>query len=128
MAAVISAAMFLFGEHVVGLFIDKSKQAGPEALAVGFRYLKVMASFLPVLYVLYAVRSTIQGMGNTVIPMASGCAEFVMRVGASLALPVLFGTFGILYAEPAAWLGADLILIPGYFATFRKVFGSGAGA
>ena len=122
-SAVISLCMFLFGEYIVGLFIDQTDATGPEALAIGFRYLKVMATFLPILYILYTVRSAIQGMGNTFIPMVSGVAELVMRVGAALLLPVLFGTFGILYAEPAAWLGADIILIPGYFVTFRKVFG-----
>ena len=42
-------------------------------------------------------------------------AEFVMRTGAALILPAMFGENGILYAEILAWAGADMILIPSYF-------------
>ena len=48
-----------------------------------------MSSFLWVLYILHIVRSVIQGMGNTVIPLVSGIFEFIMRTGATLILPVL---------------------------------------
>ena len=46
-----------------------------------------------------------------------------LRLLVLFSLPLMAGTFGILYAEPAAWMGAVVILIPGYFVTFRKVFG-----
>ena len=46
-----------------------------------------------------------------------------LRLLVLFSLPLMVGTFGILYAEPAAWMGAVVILIPGYFVTFRKVFG-----
>ena len=80
-----------------------------------------MAICLPVLYVLHLTRSCIQGMGNTVLPMVSGLAEFVMRTGAALLLPALLGEDGILYAEILAWAGADVILIPSYFWVMRNI-------
>ena len=83
--------------------------------------MKIMSIFLPVLYVLHIVRSSIQGMGNTVIPMLSGISELAMRTGASLLLPALFGQNGILFAEVTAWAGADVILVPGYFREKRKL-------
>jgi len=80
-----------------------------------------MAVFLPVLYLLHVTRSCIQGLGNTVLPMVSGIAEFIMRTGAALLLPVLFAENGIFYAEVLAWAGADLILVPSYFYVRRRL-------
>ena len=62
-----------------------------------------------------------QGMGNTVLPMVSGIAEFVMRTGGVLVLPALMGENGIFIAEVSAWLGADLILVPSYFIMIKRV-------
>ena len=70
---------------------------------------------------LHVTRSCIQGLGNTVLPMVSGIAEFVMRTGAAFVLPMLFGENGILFAEVLAWAGADMILIPSYFYVMGKV-------
>lgn len=117
----ITAVMFLFGRSILAWFISAEEAAGGEALEVAFRYLKIMSIFLPVLYVLHIVRSSIQGMGNTVIPMLSGISELAMRTGASLLLPALFGQNGILFAEVTAWAGADVILVPGYFREKRKL-------
>ena len=90
-------------------------------LAIAYRYLRIMSICLAILYVLHVTRSCIQGMGNTVLPMVSGIAEFVMRTGAALILPRLLGEDGIFYAEILAWLGADLVLVPSYFYMMRKL-------
>ena len=66
-------------------------------------------------------RSTVQGMGNTVLPMVSGVAEFIMRTGGVLLLPALMGENGIFVAEVMAWLGADMILVPSYFIVLKKL-------
>lgn len=61
------------------------------------------------------------GHRNTFVPMLSGIMEFVMRTGSALVLPMFIGSRGILYAEVLAWIGADLILLPVFFHTFRKM-------
>lgn len=116
-SAVISGSMLLFGRDVLAQFL--SGEPGEVALALesGYRYLVVICLGLPVLYVLHVVRSTIQGMGNTVLPMISGIVEFIMRTGCVLVLPILLGETGIYISEVAAWIGADFILIPSYFYT-----------
>lgn len=119
-SAIITAIMFLFGRNIVGLFISASPEVEKEALDIAYLYLRIMSAFLPVLYVLHVTRSCIQGMGDTVIPMVSGFAEFIMRTTASFLLPVLFGKTGIMFAEIFAWTGADLVLIPGYFYNLSK--------
>ena len=80
-----------------------------------------MSACLPILYVLHIYRSALQGMGNTVTPMASGIAEFVMRTGAALLLPALIGYWGVFWAEVLAWIGADLILVSSYYLIFKRI-------
>jgi len=82
-----------------------------------------MSVCLPVLYVLHVTRSALQGMGNTILPMLSGVAEFVMRTLSVLFLPMLLGEVGIFFAEIAAWLGADVVLVISYFSQMRKLQG-----
>ena len=65
--------------------------------------------------------SALQGMGNTMMPMASGIAEFVMRTGAALLLPAFIGYWGVFWAEVLAWIGADLILVSSYYLSFHKI-------
>ena len=60
-------------------------------------------------------------MGDTVTPMLSGGAEMVMRIGAALLLPLWLGQDGIFFAEPAAWLGAEVLLMVTYYHTIKKL-------
>ena len=117
---VITVVMLVFGRNILSCFISSAEEAGGEALEIAFRYLKIMSICLPVLYVLHIVRSTIQGMGNTVIPMISGISELVMRIGSAVLFPAIFGQNGILFAEITAWAGADIVLVPGYFYGNKK--------
>ena len=84
-----------------------------------------MSVTLPILYVLHVARSAVQGMGNTTLPMVSGIAEFAMRTSAALYLPRVLGETGIFFAEPAAWLGADIILVASYFFVSHRTLREG---
>ena len=120
-SAVITAVMLIFGKLILGSFISGTPREVTEAMTYGYRYLSIMSICLPVLYILHVTRSAVQGMGNTVLPMVSGVAEFVMRTGGVLLLPMILSQDGIFIAEVLAWLGADLILIPSYFITMKKI-------
>lgn len=120
-SVLITTIMLVFGREILSCFISGESSDGQAALKVGLQFLHIMSLCLPILYVLHIVRSCIQGMGNTVIPMISGVAEFVMRTAAALCLPILLGENGILFAEVIAWTGADLVLIPGYLYCRRRL-------
>ncbi len=120
---VISSLLLLFGQYLVGIFISANDKGGPEALSTATTYLKMMAVCLPVLYILHVVRSTIQGMGNSVITMGSGIVEFFARTGGAFLWPGIFGQIGVFIAEISAWFAANFVLIPGYFLLSRKIFG-----
>ena len=119
-AFAIGAAMILFGKHALMLFISGEQEEVAQVLAIAYRYLVVMSSCLPILYILYVYRSAQQGMGDTVIPMLSGAAELIMRVGTALLLPNLIGQDGIYLAEVAAWTGAAVLLVIAYIQKERK--------
>ena len=116
----ITALMVAFGRFLVSLFIEESAEA-EAAMRISVEYLHVMAGCLPILYVLHVIRSTLQGVGDTVMPMVSGIAEFVMRTASVAILPPLIGYPGVFWAEVLAWTGADFILVPSYFRRMAKI-------
>ncbi|MBE5884726.1 MAG: MATE family efflux transporter [Lachnospiraceae bacterium] len=117
---VIAAVMIFFGKIILGWFISGTPEQTTQALQIAYYYLVIMSVCLPILYILHVVRSAIQGMGNTVLPMVSGIAEFVMRAVSALILPRVVGETGIFYAEVLAWLGADVILVASYLVLIRR--------
>ncbi len=119
----IAAAMLLFGKLILGCFISGTPQETAMAMEIAYLYLAIMSIFLPVLYLLHIVRSAIQGMGNTLLPMVSGIVEFIMRTIAAILLPGAIGQTGIFYAEIAAWIGADVVLVCSYFVIAKKYLG-----
>lgn len=119
----IAAAMLLFGKLILGCFISGTPQETAMAMEIAYLYLAIMSIFLPVLYLLHIVRSAIQGMGNTLLPMVSGIVEFIMRTIAAILLPGAIGQTGIFYAEIAAWIGADVVLICSYVVIAKKYLG-----
>ena len=117
---VISVLMILVGRNILALFVSGDPDQVKQVLDIAYKYLFIMSCFLWTLYLLYVYRSAIQGLGNTVIPLASGIAEFVMRIGVALLLPKLIGQNGIFYAEICAWSGAALLLCSSYGWIIRK--------
>ncbi len=117
---VISTVMLLIGKPVLGAFVSGTASEVTETIAVAYEYLAIMCVCLPILYVLYVIRSSIQGMGNTFWPMVSGIGELIMRTGAALLLPSMIGGTGVFLAEVLAWAGADVVLILSYLYLMNK--------
>lgn len=120
-AAVISLIMIFFGHYIIGAFLSTDNDQAKEAAVIAYRYLFIMSCGLPILYILYVVRSTLQGLGDTLIPMLSGLAEFAMRTMMALAVTPLIGGTAIMIGEVAAWTGADLVMVPTVLHRFRTL-------
>ena len=120
-AVAIAAAMFLFGRQITMLFIstENAVQAA-EAGKVAYTYLCVMASCLPVLYMLYLLLSALQGLGDTVRPMISGSIELAVRVGVAMVIAWTGHEMGIFGAEIAAWIGATVYLLYHYVKRMKR--------
>ena len=117
---VISAAMLVFGKTFIGMFLSGTPEEIEAAGTVARRYLLFMSLALSALYLLYAYRSALQGMGNTFIPMISGILEFLMRTVMALGLTKMIGSDGIFWAEISAWIGAAVLLGVSYYVVMAK--------
>ena len=124
-ALTISAVMILFGRNVLMLFISGTPSEVEQVLTIAYTYLCYMCSMLFVLYLLYVYRSALQGLGNTIVPMISGIAELIMRVGAAIILPQIIGQKGIYFAEILAWLGAEVILMTVFYLSLHRLLRQG---
>ena len=118
---VIMAVMVLGGKIILGCFISGDAKTVADTLWIAYHYLFIMSVCLPILYYLHVTRACIQGMGNTVLPMVSGIAEFLMRTGSALLLPRFMGQEGIYYAEILAWIGADAVLFFSYIYCMKRL-------
>lgn len=119
-SAFISVMMFIFGKHILRMFISGNPAQAEQVLGIAWHYLSIMASVLCILYFLHVYRSALQGLGDTMIPMLSGVVEFFIRVGVALLLPKIMGQNGIFYAEITAWTGAAVLLAVSYYIRIRK--------
>ncbi|MCI9553205.1 MAG: MATE family efflux transporter [Acutalibacter sp.] len=120
-AAVIAVAMLLLGKGFLGLFISGTPEEVEASMAIAYHYLAVMSLCLPILYMLHIYRSALMGLGDTVVPMASGFVEMVMRVGIALLLPLVLEQEGIFYAEVGAWTGAAALLVSAYYIRIKRL-------
>ena len=113
--------VLLFGDKMLGLFIDGGENAVVMDLA--FRYLKINAAFyIPLLFV-NILRLCIQGMGFTRVAMFAGLSEMVARSAVALWVVPAVGFTGACFANPAAWIMADLFLFPCYLHLMRSLEG-----
>lgn len=121
LAFLIGLFVIIFGRNIVTLFITGEASVIDQVVGVAYPYLVIMGVMQFVLYLLFMYRSTLQGMGDTIIPMCSGFAELVMRVAAALILPIFLGEWGVYIAEVAAWFGAALLLVTAYYIKINKL-------
>ncbi len=85
-----------------------------------YLYLFINTGSYLFLGLIYLYRNGIQGMGFSAVTMLSGVTELVMRVFAALVFAKLWGFVGVCSANPAAWVGADIILIVIYFLVYKR--------
>ncbi len=107
------AVVMLFSRPLLSLFVDAA--AAEQVMEMGVRYLWINASFyIPLLFV-NIVRLCIQGMGYTRVAMFAGLFEMIARTAVALFVVPAAGFTGACFANPAAWIAADLFLVPCYF-------------
>lgn len=118
---VIGAIMLIFGHWFIACFISGTPQQVAQSSVVAYEYLAAMSFALPALYILHAYRSSLQGLGDTFVPMLSGILEFFIRTGLVFTLPKILGPRGIYVAEVSAWIGAALMLCIAYYIRLHAI-------
>jgi len=121
MAVAVIALTLLFKEYLLQLFLDVGETGGFEALAIGVRYLTIMISFLPILYLIHVFRNALQAIGIAKWSFVSGIAEFAARVFMSKVMIDFIGSDSLFIAEPVAWFGALLSVMLPYFYYQKKM-------
>ena len=116
-SAATGAIVCLLAEPMIRFLLTDSSA---ETIRIGVEALRVLAMFLPGLYLLCEFRAAIQGMGNVVYPMLSGFSELAMRVTAVFLLPAILGRAGLYFMDPAAWVPTMLLMVAGYRSTLQK--------
>ena len=117
-SVVVFAVMVLFGRQLLGLFV---KQTDVEVIDLAYRYMCVNTAFFLLLLGVNIYRLTIQGMGFTRIAMLAGVMEMIARTAVAMILVPIFGFNGACASNPAAWLFADIFLIPCYLRITKKL-------
>jgi len=121
LALSIGLIMIFFGKPLLSLFIREEAGVSDQVMGFGYDFLRIMAAGLPMLYLLFIYRTTLQGLGDTVVPMVSGFVELALRIGAALLLPMVIGYWGVYLAEIAAWTGAGIFLIIGCYRRLKMI-------
>ena len=117
-AAVAGAVLCLFGQDVALLFLDSDEV---EILSHAQQFLTVNSLCYLLLLMVNVFRFCIQGMGYSLLAVLAGLFEMAARTAIAFGLVPLLGFGAVCYANPAAWLMADVFLIPAYFVCLRRV-------
>ncbi|MCI8397800.1 MAG: MATE family efflux transporter [Oscillibacter sp.] len=99
------------------LFLDAESAA---LLPLARQYLLIQAAFYFPLSLVNIVRFLIQGMGFSPLATFAGVLEMAGRGTIALLVPVL-GFSAACFASPAAWVLADLFLLPAYLHCYKKL-------
>ena len=79
-SAFVSLLIVGFGRSIAASFLTGDPKTVEEAANLTVQLLRVLAFTLPLLYLLHVMRSALQGLGNTMMPMVSGLAEIAGRL------------------------------------------------
>ncbi|WP_076647788.1 MATE family efflux transporter [Latilactobacillus sakei] len=115
---VMGALIIIFGRPLVNLFIGDQQ---PQVTALAQIYFRFNSSSYFILAILFAIRYTLQGLGQSFIPTLAGIAELFMRIFAGIILVRMLGFTGASMANPLAWIGSCLVLLSSYFKTMQQL-------
>ena len=112
-----AVVVWLFAAPITTWFVDPGETA---VIAASVQFLNIEAVFILALGVLFVYRNALQGLGNAVVPLISGGVELAMRLAAAILLSRFLGYVGVCLANPVAWTGAAVMLVPAYLAELRR--------
>ena len=113
-------AVFLFGKQLLLLFLDAGET---QIIANAYSFIRMNAVFYFPLALVNIVRFLIQGMGFSRLAVFAGAFEMLARALAGFLLVPQFGFSAVQFANPLAWIFADIFLIPAFFHVRKKMEG-----
>ncbi|MBR3637105.1 MAG: MATE family efflux transporter [Lachnospiraceae bacterium] len=109
---------YLFGENLVRMISGSSNE---ELIRLSTLYLKCNIPFFFFLFILVILRSSLQGIGNKILPITASLTELGGKVIASLIFVPLFGYLGIIFCEPVIWIVGAIIVGITFLVTIHKL-------
>lgn len=117
-----AAAMQAFAPQCAMWFIDAKEGADlPLLVSLVSQHVRTCTAFFFPLALVNILRFSIQGMGYSVLAILSGVLEMAARVVVGRVFVPLAGFTAACYASPAAWVCADLFLIPACALCIRRL-------
>ena len=110
--------VFTLGHVLLLLFLDAGETV---ILANAYTFIRVNVLFYFPLALVNIVRFLIQGMGFSKLAVFAGAFEMLARGLAGFVLVPAFGFPAVCFANPLAWIFADIFLIPAYFLVKKKM-------
>lgn len=110
--------IYPFADEMTTIFVDSSETVVIENAAM---YMRISGYFFPTLGLLTIFRYSIQGLGYSNLSVLSGVMEMLARAGVSLWMVPAFAFMGVCYGDPAAWVAADLFLIPAFIWLYKRL-------
>jgi len=113
----------VFGRFLLALLFQGDPSQIYIVLDIGMRQLTVLTLALPILYMLFLYRTTLEALGRPFIPAVSGFVELAFRLGCIFMMPFI-GVWGIFLVDPAGWVAAVVLLAAAYYYTMRQLKGA----
>ena len=110
--------ILLSGKYLMMMFVDSAETV---VIGYGVKYITINMLFYFALVLVNVFRLTIQGLGYSTLAMAAGLMEMIGRSIVGVILIPFLGFNGACFSNVAAWLLADIFLIPAYFYVMRKI-------
>jgi len=117
-AAFALGVVLFFGKYLLLLFLD----SGETVILENAQWFITMNScFYFPLALVNIIRFMIQGMGFSKLAVFAGMFEMIARTIAGFVLVPFFGFAAVGFANPLAWVFADIFLIPAYIHVRRRL-------
>ena len=106
------------GRAIALLFLDAAETG---ILNQTQRYLMTMSLAYPLLALVFIFRNGLQGMGFSVEAMSAGLSELAARSLVAFGFVGKLGFRAVCFANPTAWLFADVVLLTLYHLEMRRL-------
>ena len=90
-----------------------------QLIATGAAYLKINLPFYYVLIILCVLRSTLQAIGDKVLPVVSSTLELLGKMATTAIFIAPFGYMAVCFSEPVTWIVCAGLLMIVYFRRIR---------
>ena len=108
--------LMLFADKIVLLFLNAGET---DIIGNAARFLHINAVFYIPLVMINIFRPLIQGLGYSKVAMFAGVFEMAARILVASVFVPRYEFLAVCFANPTAWIMADLFLIPVYIHVRR---------